>query len=205
MCDIAKTHPQYKHFMNYTGPDTSKLKLAPTQGTLKPTGKDIEGPFYRPNPPESNLLCDESQPGDKLVLCGQVTDTFGKPIPGARVDLWQADKDGNYDVSDPADDNNPNIPYKFRGWQSADAGGNFEARTIRPGHYQIGENQWRTGHMHVKVSAPGFRPLTTQLYFEHDEHNVTNNWFSPDRVVAETPLPGGWTSARFNLVLPRLA
>ncbi len=203
MCVIQANHPQHRHFESNVA-DTSRFKLASRQGPLQPTGKDIEGPFYRPNPPEGSELCPADQPGEKLILSGQVTDTFGNSIEGARVDVWQADKDGNYDVANPDDNNNPDIPYQFRRWQSAGSEGDFSFDTIRPGHYQIGENRWRTGHIHVKVSAEGFRPLTTQLYFEGDSHNVTNGWFSPDRVVKETKLDNGWTSARFNIVLPKV-
>lgn len=203
MCVINANHPQHRFFESNV--DTRRFNLDREQGPLKPTGKDIEGPFYRPNPPEGNELCPADQPGDKLILSGQVTDTWGRPIQGAKVDVWQADKDGNYDVADPDDNNNPNIPYQFRRWQTVGNDGGFEFKTIRPGHYQIGENRWRTGHIHVKVSAEGYRPLTTQLYFEHDEHNATNSWFSPDRVVQETSLDNGVTGASFNIVLPRLA
>jgi catechol 1,2-dioxygenase len=32
--------------------------------------------------------------------------------------------------------------------------------------------QYRPAHIHVKVSAPGFQTITTQLYFEGDKYNA---------------------------------
>ncbi len=203
MCVINANHPKYKFYENNVA-DTSAYKLAGRQGKSAPTGKDIEGPFYRPNPPQGDELCPADQPGERMILSGKVTDTTGSPIQGARVDVWQADKDGQYDVADPDDNNNPNIPYKFRRWQETGNEGEYKFSTIRPGHYQIGENRWRTGHIHVKVSAEGYRPLTTQLYFQDDKYNATNQWFSPERVVKEAIQPDGWISAKFNLVLPKV-
>ena len=33
----------------------------------------------------------------------------------------------------------------------------------------LGRHSWRPAHIHVKVSADGYQPLTTQLYFRGDE------------------------------------
>jgi catechol 1,2-dioxygenase len=180
------------------------LATTPPQAPhLKPTSEDIVGPFYRPNAAEGDALCSDQEPGEKLLLNGKVLDQWGRAIPGAKVDVWQADREGNYDINDPKDALNPKFPYKFRAVQNAGPEGDFAFSTIRPGHYSIGENKWRTGHIHVKVSAEGYKPLTTQLYFEGDEHNDTDGWFDPARVVSEAPLPGGYTSARYDIVLAR--
>lgn len=204
MCVINPNNPRKAYYENNVA-DIKGYKLAARQGKAAPTGQDIEGPFYRPNPPEGDVLAGPEVPGERLILTGTVSDTLGTPIPGARVDVWQADRDGNYDVADPKDNDNPEIPYRFRRWQSTGERGDFRFQTIRPGHYQIGENAWRTSHIHVKVSAPGYRPLTTQLYFGNDEFNASNQWFSPDRVVKETSNPDGTREARFGFVLPQLA
>lgn len=34
----------------------------------------------------------------------------------------------------------------------------------------LGRHCYRPGHIHFKVSADGFRPLTTQVYFEGDPY-----------------------------------
>ena len=33
----------------------------------------------------------------------------------------------------------------------------------------LGRHPWRPAHIHVKISADGYQPLTTQLYFQGDE------------------------------------
>lgn len=178
--------------------------IAANRVKLQPTSKDIEGPFYRKNPPEGDTLCGPNEPGEKLTLSGQVLNTDGAPIKGARVELWQANKDGAYDIADPKDkDNVADFPYAFRVFQNAGQDGEFNFNTIKPGHYQIGENAWRTGHLHVKVQAPGFQPLTTQLYFAGDDFNDTDGWFDPKRVVSEQVQPNGWTAAKYDIVLAK--
>ena len=37
-------------------------------------------------------------PGEPCWVEGTVTDTDGKPVPGARIEVWEADEDGLYDV-----------------------------------------------------------------------------------------------------------
>ena len=48
--------------------------------------------------------------------------------------------------------------------------GRYRVSTIVPGRYLNGP-QFRPAHVHVKVRAPGFAPLTTQLYFPGDPYN----------------------------------
>lgn len=55
--------------------------------------------------------------------------------------------------------------------------------TVWPGQYDIGKGQRRPSHIHIKVSAPGFEDLTTQMYFEGDPHNASDRWFDPSRAV----------------------
>src|SRR5512137_1070735 len=56
-----------------------------------PTPHDEIGPFYRPNAPV------RSQIGTGYVLRGTVRSAATcRPIPGARIEFWQAGPDGNY-------------------------------------------------------------------------------------------------------------
>lgn len=65
----------------------------------------------------------------------------------------------------------------------ADEQGFFQIHTIQPAPYQIptdgscgklisaaGWHAWRPAHVHLKVSAPGYQLITTQLFFKGDEH-----------------------------------
>lgn len=206
--DFKRLQPQrYEQMYGVKSPVAND----PTRAKLAPTGADIEGPFYRPDSPAGDALCDSSEPGDKFVLTGKVLGTDGKPVKGAKVDVWQADRDGHYDIDDPAQALDPAHPYKFRAHQVTGEDGSFKFSTIRPGHYQIGENRWRTGHIHVKVSDQAHQPLTTQLYFETDhmnpgnttspDLNETDSWFDPKRVLDMAPGANQWPTARFDIVL----
>lgn len=144
-----------------------------------PTGADIEGPYYLAGALETGTL----GPG-MLTLHGAVMDARCQPLPGALVDVWQADEAGAY-----ADD-------RYRAKQRAGADGGYEFQTTKPGNYLNG-SQYRPAHIHLKASAPGHRSLTTQLYFPDDPYNDIDPWFDAARLVSmESP-----SAARFDVIL----
>jgi catechol 1,2-dioxygenase len=142
----------------------------------------IEGPYYVPGAPqfvgEATLPMRENEPGTPMFFQGQVRSVTGKPLPGAQVEIWHADDAGLYSQFAPG------IPeWNLRGAVATDLGGNFKIRTIKPAPYQIptdghtgkliaaaGWHAWRPAHMHLKVTAQGHLPITTQLYFPGDAH-----------------------------------
>ena len=63
--------------------------------------------------------------GQPIELVGFVLTRGCKPVPGALVDLWHADDEGDYD----------NSGFRLRGHQFADAEGRYRFRTIVPGSY----------------------------------------------------------------------
>ncbi len=111
------------------------------QQACAPTAADMEGPFYKANAPERASI------GRGLVVSGAVR-TAGScaPVPKARIEWWQVNPQGQYDDA-------------HRATQMADAEGHYRFETESPVAY-FG----RPPHIHVKVFAPGHRPLTTQLY-----------------------------------------
>ena len=143
---------------------------------MKPTLPDIEGPFYKEGAPFLPLTNNPN-----LNLFGMVYNTDGEPIP-ALLDFWQADENGKYD----------NDGYKFRGKVFADLLG-YKVQTIRPGSYQIDEHEYRCSHIHVKVTAIGFKTLVTQLYFKDDKYNDSDEWFDSSRIISD--------DGQFNFVL----
>jgi catechol 1,2-dioxygenase len=160
--------------------DTQRLAppaVAPTDATPpagnKPcalTEASIEGPYYREGAPRRSDLADPSAPGIHIVLAGRVLAAdCATPIEGAVLDLWQADSAGRYDN----DGHAPLDPATFdlRAKLEAHGDGRYTTRTVIPGQYLNG-SQYRPAHIHVKVTAPGFRPITTQLYFEGDKYNA---------------------------------
>ncbi|SDL43942.1 catechol 1,2-dioxygenase [Arthrobacter sp. ov407] len=144
----------------------------------------IEGPYYVPDSPAqetpATLPMRDDEPGTPLLFQGHVTDVDGVPLPGAKVEIWQADDLGFYSQFAPG------LPeWNLRGTVLADNEGHFQINTIRPAPYQIptdgacgqliaaaGWHAWRPAHLHLKVSAPGAQLITTQLYFPGDPHNA---------------------------------
>ena len=119
----------------------------------KPTPRDMEGPFYKANPPLRASLLEPGSKGETLILSGVVYSTQCKPLPNALLDFWHADEQGEYD----------NAGYRYRGQMRADEQGRYRLETILPAIYP-----GRPRHIHVKVQAPGKRALTTQIYFQYE-------------------------------------
>ncbi len=155
----------YKEYQRY-----KQVKSPMSKIKLEPTGADIEGPFYKDFAPFEDKLAD----APTLFLAGKVLNVDGEPVHDAVLDFWQADAHGVYD----------NDGFKFRGKVKVDDNGNYKIATIVPGDYQIDEHEFRCAHIHVKFSAPGYKPLTTQLYFADDKYNETDHWFDSKRIIA---------------------
>jgi protocatechuate 3,4-dioxygenase beta subunit len=163
------------------------------------TDDNIEGPYYRPGAPMRTDLVDPGMPGVHLALSGRVVSARDcTPLADALLDFWQADTDGHYDNDGHI---NPLPPTLFilRGQQYADADGNYSLRTIVPGHYLNGA-QYRPAHIHVKVSAPGFVLLTTQLYFAGDPYNAIDPFIKPSLIMAVADASDG-KSVHFDFAL----
>ena len=119
------------------------------EGKCVPTAEDAEGPFYKPGAPE------RLSTGSGLAVSGEVLSYPGcRPIPGARVEWWHADRSGRYVDS-------------LRGSQKTGATGTYAFTTSQPGVYP-----GRPPHIHFKVSVPGHKPLTTQLYLRDGEKAI---------------------------------
>src|SRR5215212_4170470 len=130
------------------------------------TTSDIEGPYWEPNAPfQTNLA--GSQTGDRIVITGKVFhNNCYTPIENATVDVWGADKDGNYG------------PDKLRGRILTNKDGDYTVETIFPAPYDQGNGQFRPRHLHYKITAKNFPTLTTQLYFEGDGFIPSDPWAS---------------------------
>ena len=64
------------------------------------TEATVFGPFFVEDAPEIAIGGDIAggAAGEPCWVEGTVTDTDGKPVPGARIEVWEADEDGFYDV-----------------------------------------------------------------------------------------------------------
>jgi protocatechuate 3,4-dioxygenase beta subunit len=162
----------------------------PNQPACAVTESDIEGPFYTPGAPGRSVLVTPDMPGTRLSVNGRVLDPNCEPLAGATIDVWQADASGAYDSAG----------FVLRGVMTTDADGMFELHTIIPGHYLNGST-YRPAHIHVKASAPGYRPLTTQLYFEGDPYNEGDPWIRDSLIMALDDAAEGGKLARYDIVL----
>ena len=175
------------------------------QKLRKPTAWDEIGPFYKREAPQSAQLRRPGDAGLPVRVSGIVFDTKGNVVSGAKIEIWQANHEGIYDLDG----------YGYRATLVANVAGKYEFGCVMPGHYPGRVCQ----HIHYLVSAPGHKPLTTQLYFATDpvfegdpEHNYTRDpliqsvsvlqtfpttrfldraWFGPHRATPfeEKPLP----------------
>jgi len=165
----------------------------------------IEGPYYVPDAPSlgatAALPMREGERGTPLLFRGRVTGVDGAAVPGARLEIWHADDEGYYSQFAPG------IPeWNLRGTLTADAEGRYAIRTIQPAPYQIptdgscgnliaaaGWHAWRPAHLHLKVSAPGCLPITTQLYFRGGEHLADDvaSAVKPELIIDPAPAADG--------------
>ncbi|WP_448851318.1 catechol 1,2-dioxygenase [Corynebacterium sp. 335C] len=158
------------------------------------TKGSIEGPYYVEKAPALESVCtmpmrEKDKAAKPLLFKGQVTDVDGNGIPNATLELWHADEDGYYSQFAPG------IPeWNLRGTIIADEEGRYEITTLQPSPYQIpadgptgwfiesyGGHPWRPAHLHLKVTAPGYRLITTQLYFKD------GRWLGDDVASAVKP------------------
>ena len=155
-----------RHVLWAMGPlATLAARPAKAAALLLPTPRQTEGPFYPLSLPldaDNDLVQVEGQAqraaGTVLHLAGRVLDRDGRPVAGARIEIWQCDAFGVYHHSSdrrrPADPN-----FQGFGATTASGDGGWRFRTIAPVPYP-----GRTAHIHFKIRGPGLAPLTTQMY-----------------------------------------
>lgn len=121
---------------------------------LAPTPAAELGPFYKRLAPSNSAMRAPGDSGMPLVVTGQVFSSRGGLIPSAIVEIWQTNHEGLYDLDG----------YHYRTKLTTPADGKYEFSSVMPGHYPARVCQ----HIHYAVTAPGYRPLVTQLYFATD-------------------------------------
>lgn len=190
------------------------------------TPATVLGPFHIDGSPAAGFGEDMADgiDGTTLFLTGTVTDGDGKPVPGAVLDVWQADADGNYEAQI-ADVDEARLRAKYK----ARDDGSYCVRTIAPRGYSIpmdgpvGElirttdiSHFRPAHVHVLIDEPGYRKLITHLFQEGAEFLDSDVVFgTKDALVVQFeerpagPAPDGGTldrpylHATYDFVLDR--
>ena len=190
------------------------------------TEATVFGPFFANTSPEipTGGRIDNGAPGEPCWVEGTVTDVGGAPVPGARIEVWQADDEGFYDVQY-GDGRTAARAHLF-----SDDAGRYSFWAITPTPYPIphdgpvgkmleavGRSPMRAAHLHFMVTAPGRRRLVTHIFVAGDELLESDAVFGvKDSLVKEfvrarvgvDPVPGGrtidgetWSRVRFDVVL----
>lgn len=145
------------------------------------TEGSVLGPFYVPDQETLPIGADiaQGQDGVPLTVKGRVLSTVNDgAIEGALLEFWQNAANGLYDVQD------PDLPgSNLRAQMLTDAQGGFEFHTVRPIPYVVpndgpagdilnaaDRHPWRPAHLHFRISADGYFPITTELFAEDDEY-----------------------------------
>jgi hydroxyquinol 1,2-dioxygenase len=184
--------------------------------TAGATESTVLGPFHMVTSPRRALgdTIDLVGTGPQCVLAGRVLSADGTPLPGAVLDVWQANDQGFYDVQQP--DVQP--PGNGRGLFTAGQDGAYWFRTIVPTHYPIptdgpvgtlleatNRHPYRPAHVHFIVTAPGHRPLTTHIFVAGSPYIESDAVFAVKKslITEFTPAddPNQPARANFDIVL----
>ena len=159
-------------------PYKSTLRRAPAEPAIRlpESLSDLSVPVYGWWPigeTDNDLTRQQAEEphGQRIVVAGRVLDEDGRAIPGALLEIWQANAAGRYrhrkdDHPAPLDPN-----FTGAGRTVTDAEGWYEFSTIKPGAYpwRNHDNAWRPAHIHFSIFGSTFRTrLVTQMYFPDD-------------------------------------
>jgi protocatechuate 3,4-dioxygenase beta subunit len=149
----------------------------PTKEECARTATNIEGPYYIASAPERNDLRIFGDQGEEVSIEGTVFDALC-----AKIEFWHADPDGEYD--------NDSNEMKYRCVVVTDESGAYRLDTLLPGLYRNGLH-YRPRHIHIKVwDSNGTERLTSQLYFEGDEHLDCDEFANTSLVMRPTEEKG---------------
>lgn len=157
--------------------------LVTAQNHKKPAGcteATVFGPFHVADAPQFDLGANISSglPGTPWFVKGKVQTADGTPIPHAKIEVWQADDAGFYDVQKPGLE-----AHHGRAILQANSEGHYQFRTIVPDCYPIphdgpvgkmletlNRHPWRPAHLHFMITAPGFQRLVTHVFREGGDY-----------------------------------
>ena len=150
----------------------------------KPSGASestVLGPFHIPDVPElpmgSNICLDGK--GHPMLIKGRILNTNGDPIKGTKIDVWQTNDDGFYDVQQKGIQPDFNLRGVFR----TGADGAYTFWGAKPRFYPIpddgpvgkllgslGRHPYRPAHLHYILEADGYEKLVTHIFDPDDKY-----------------------------------
>jgi hydroxyquinol 1,2-dioxygenase len=188
------------------------------------TPSTVFGPFFVDGSPPFANGDDiaNGAPGEPCLVQGRILSVTGEPIAGARIEVWQADDDGFYDVQQDALDEP-----RGRGHLFSQADGRFWFWSVKPRYYPIpsdgpvGElldranrSPMRPAHVHFMVSAEGHETVTTHVFADGDPYLDSDAVFGvkseliapvvrhePGRAPDGRELDGSYWSITYDIVL----
>ncbi|KAJ3539942.1 hypothetical protein NM208_g278 [Fusarium decemcellulare] len=140
---------------------------ASTEGT-------VLGPFHthEAETVQNGTSISQDPDGEPMLVVCTVKDTQGRPLPDVKVDVWETDSKGFYDVQY-ADRNGPD----GRAIVRSDQEGSFFFNAIVPVPYPIPSDgpvgkllkklhrhPYRPSHFHFMFDKPGYDRLITQVF-----------------------------------------
>ena len=157
----------------------------------KPSGASestVLGPFHIPDVPElpmgANICLDGK--GHPMLIKGRILGTDGQPIAGAKIDVWQTNDDGFYDVQQKG----IQPDFNLRGVFCTGEDGSYHFWGAKPRFYPIpddgpvgkllgslGRHPFRPAHLHYILEAEGFETLVTHIFDPDDEYIDTDAVF----------------------------
>ncbi|KWR70058.1 hydroxyquinol 1,2-dioxygenase [Arthrobacter sp. W1] len=189
------------------------------------TEATVFGPFFVDDAPliENGGDIAGDAAGQPCWVEGSVKDAEGNPLPGARIEVWEADDEGFYDVQ------HSDGRVYGRAHLFSDENGEYRFWGLTPTPYPIpddgpvgqmleavGRSPMRASHLHFMVTAESQRTLVTHIFVTGDVLLESDSVFGVKRSLvkdfvqqpAGTPAPDGrdlgeqtWTRARFDIVL----
>ena len=145
----------------------------------------VLGPFHiggTPEYPMGTNICLDGK-GEDMVVRGRVLDVEGNPLEGVKIDVWQANDEGFYDVQQKGIQPDFNLRGVFR----TGADGSYWFKAVRPKHYSIptdgpvgkllddlGRHPYRPAHLHYIISKDGYDEVTTHI-FDPDDVYIDND------------------------------
>lgn len=145
----------------------------------------VLGPFHiggTPEYPMGTNICLDGK-GEDMVVRGRVLDVEGNPLEGVKIDVWQANDEGFYDVQQKGIQPDFNLRGVFR----TGADGSYWFKAVRPKHYSIptdgpvgkllddlGRHPYRPAHLHYIISKEGYDEVTTHI-FDPDDIYIDND------------------------------
>jgi hydroxyquinol 1,2-dioxygenase len=157
--------------------------LVTAMANRKPAGcteATVFGPFFVEGAPVYQNGDDVANGarGEPCFVSGSAKGPDGEPVAGARIEVWQADSDGFYDVQLAGGE-----AHRARGMLHSLADGRYHFRSIVAEPYPIphdgpvgrmlealGRHPWRPAHLHFMITAPGYERLVTHVFREGDRY-----------------------------------